>query len=381
MKKELATVFTVKDHLGERTLVVPPEEPTWVGDPTLFLLDIEARTRTRLRDGGNPVWYIRLHTDFTARSNPADNVSFAEYVKRRHPDKVEAVKATCDTPRRGRRKRTSTGPTSSADVVVRSGRRCCLCFGLQQDMREKRGQIAHLDGNKNNNSPGNLAWLCLEHHDQFDSSTSQSRNYMIREVKSYRKDLYRTIKRLAKGFDRGSGGKAENDGNDRIQGKRAEVRLGERVKLRGRCSAVLPDQGSSQEEGDICKKINDLPVERDCSWDELFWAVARAIGYGKSSVPSGNVRYALTGLLEHVVDLEIRENECYGSVNLDPDVVDVIALKLISLRLVTIRKDNKQFMGEFWSLTDKGERYYAYLASNERENLPSVRRSSNFVWE
>lgn len=76
------------------------------------------------------------------------------------------------------------------EVLVSSRRRCCLCFGLHRDLEEKRGQIAHLDHNNENSVVENLAWLCLDHHDQYDSKTSQSKNYTIGEVKRYRAELY-----------------------------------------------------------------------------------------------------------------------------------------------------------------------------------------------
>ena len=76
------------------------------------------------------------------------------------------------------------------NILISSRRRCCLCFGLRRDLREKPGQIAHLDHNNENYTEGNLAYLCLEHHDNGpDSSTSQSKNYTIGEVKRYRAEL------------------------------------------------------------------------------------------------------------------------------------------------------------------------------------------------
>jgi hypothetical protein len=38
-----------------------------------------------------------------------------------------------------------------------------------------------------------LAFLCFEHHDQFDSSTSQSKNFTLQEVKRYREELYEKV--------------------------------------------------------------------------------------------------------------------------------------------------------------------------------------------
>jgi hypothetical protein len=73
---------------------------------------------------------------------------------------------------------------------VASRRRCALCFGLAHDLGVKPGQIAHIDQDPANNDPGNLVWLCLEHHDQYDSRTSQSKGLTADEVKHHRADLY-----------------------------------------------------------------------------------------------------------------------------------------------------------------------------------------------
>ena len=79
---------------------------------------------------------------------------------------------------------------TETDVMTRSRRRCCICFGLSRDVGVKRGQIAHLDGDRSNSAAENLAFLCFDHHDQYDSRTSQSKNFTISEVKKYREELH-----------------------------------------------------------------------------------------------------------------------------------------------------------------------------------------------
>ena len=74
-------------------------------------------------------------------------------------------------------------------VLVRSRRRCALCFGLHRDSSVKQGQIAHLDRDCSNNKIDNLAFLCLDHHDQYDSRTSQSKGFGNREAKCHRAEL------------------------------------------------------------------------------------------------------------------------------------------------------------------------------------------------
>jgi hypothetical protein len=94
-------------------------------------------------------------------------------------------------------KRKKLPPVIQTKVLVASGRRCCLCFGLNGDSSIKRGQIAHLNHNPNNDSLDNLAYLCLLHHDQYDSKTSQSKSLTIQEVKLYRDNLYQKIAKMA----------------------------------------------------------------------------------------------------------------------------------------------------------------------------------------
>lgn len=76
------------------------------------------------------------------------------------------------------------------NVLVQSRRRCCICFGLQRDESVKKGQIAHLDSNRNNNEPDNLVFLCFDHHEEYDSTTNQSKGLTLSEVQNYREELY-----------------------------------------------------------------------------------------------------------------------------------------------------------------------------------------------
>lgn len=78
---------------------------------------------------------------------------------------------------------------TEAAILVSSRRRCAICFGLNRDAEIKQGQIAHLDRNRSNHELANLAFLCLNHHDQYDSRTSQSKGFTIAEVKCYRAEL------------------------------------------------------------------------------------------------------------------------------------------------------------------------------------------------
>jgi len=76
------------------------------------------------------------------------------------------------------------------EVLSSSRRRCSICFGLNRDLEIKQGQIAHLDHNRENHRIDNLVFLCLPDHDQYDSTTSQSKGFQVAEVKRYRQELY-----------------------------------------------------------------------------------------------------------------------------------------------------------------------------------------------
>ena len=75
-------------------------------------------------------------------------------------------------------------------VLMKSRRRCCLCYWIDHRKEERPGQIAHLDQNHENAAEANLVWLCVEHHDRYDSTTSQTKGYTEGEVRSWRDKLY-----------------------------------------------------------------------------------------------------------------------------------------------------------------------------------------------
>ncbi len=92
--------------------------------------------------------------------------------------------------------RKRTPPEIETEVLTQSARRCCICFGLQFDLSTKQGQIAHLDGDPSNFDFDNLAFLCLAHHDEYDTRTSQSKGLTIHETKQYRTLLYQAIRQF-----------------------------------------------------------------------------------------------------------------------------------------------------------------------------------------
>ena len=80
-------------------------------------------------------------------------------------------------------------------VLVSSARRCSLCYGLNGDFEQKQGQVAHVDHNSANPDFDNLAFLCLNHHDQYDGQTRQSKGFTTEELKAYRDLLYQEVER------------------------------------------------------------------------------------------------------------------------------------------------------------------------------------------
>jgi hypothetical protein len=76
------------------------------------------------------------------------------------------------------------------DVLIACRRRCCLCFFLEDRDEVRKGQIAHLNRRRGDDRFDNLVYLCLEHHDEYDSNTSQVKRLSPQEVKEYRNRLY-----------------------------------------------------------------------------------------------------------------------------------------------------------------------------------------------
>ena len=71
-------------------------------------------------------------------------------------------------------------------VLLRSGRICGFCLGLDGDNGVQVGQIAHLDKNNQNGAIENLMFMCFRHHNEYDSIQSQGVGLTIGEAKEYR---------------------------------------------------------------------------------------------------------------------------------------------------------------------------------------------------
>ncbi len=82
---------------------------------------------------------------------------------------------------------------TQTSILLKSRRRCCLCFWLKGEDEVKKGQLAHLDGDHENDAESNLAFMCFEHHDEYDSTTRLSKGLREKEVKRWRDELYREM--------------------------------------------------------------------------------------------------------------------------------------------------------------------------------------------
>lgn len=77
-----------------------------------------------------------------------------------------------------------------SEILLKSRRRCCLCFWLDGEDEVQKGQIAHLDRDATNNSIDNLVFLCLNHHDEYDSKPRQTKGLREEEVRRWRNELH-----------------------------------------------------------------------------------------------------------------------------------------------------------------------------------------------
>jgi hypothetical protein len=80
-------------------------------------------------------------------------------------------------------------PTIQADVIHSTRRKCPICFSYEFDTNIQKGQIAHIDKDSSNNNPENLIFLCLRHHDEYDSKTSQSKGITKEELRKCDNEL------------------------------------------------------------------------------------------------------------------------------------------------------------------------------------------------
>jgi len=81
-------------------------------------------------------------------------------------------------------------------VLVASRRRCAICFGLSRDLGLKQGQVAHIDRDASNSEADNLLFMCLMHHDEYDTRRSQSKGFTESEIRYYQTELGKALQSL-----------------------------------------------------------------------------------------------------------------------------------------------------------------------------------------
>jgi hypothetical protein len=89
--------------------------------------------------------------------------------------------------------RSLTPSPVEAHVLMASARRCALCFGFDGNLERQKGQIAHIDQDRTNADEANLVYLCLVHHDEYDSRTSQVKGITAGELRGYKERLISAI--------------------------------------------------------------------------------------------------------------------------------------------------------------------------------------------
>ncbi len=81
------------------------------------------------------------------------------------------------------------------DILLKSRRRCALCFHLSGDDQPKVGSIAHIGSASEEEADAldNLVFLCQTHHEQLDMR--KEREPISPEmVKAAREELYRALR-------------------------------------------------------------------------------------------------------------------------------------------------------------------------------------------
>jgi hypothetical protein len=89
--------------------------------------------------------------------------------------------------------RKSIPQATQVGILVESRRRCALCFHLDDDLSVKDGQLAHIDRNRDNDAEDNLVFLCLVHHNQYDTRPSQSKGWLPAELAEIKRRFRQAI--------------------------------------------------------------------------------------------------------------------------------------------------------------------------------------------
>ncbi len=78
-------------------------------------------------------------------------------------------------------------------ILIESRRRCAMCFHLHEDLTVKDGQLAHIDRDASNDAEGNVIFLCLIHHNQYDTKSSQAKGWLPAELTEIKRRFEQAI--------------------------------------------------------------------------------------------------------------------------------------------------------------------------------------------
>ena len=147
-------------------------------------------------------------------------------------------------PNAGTLKRKRKPPTKATEEAVLSKcrRRCALCYSFDDnDKADLQGQLAHISDDRSDSSEENLAYLCLRHHDIYDSKRSQSKGITEGELKRAKSCLEQYIGLSGKHgavqssveFKRGFGPFADSDCAKLIQQMKEIAEVAGTITVRG----------------------------------------------------------------------------------------------------------------------------------------------------
>lgn len=86
-------------------------------------------------------------------------------------------------------KRKQIASKTKESLLLKSKRRCALCFLENRDARSKEGAIAHINRNPSSVEEDNLIFVCLDHHAEMDAGQGWRED----ELKVARDELYKHL--------------------------------------------------------------------------------------------------------------------------------------------------------------------------------------------
>lgn len=90
------------------------------------------------------------------------------------------------------KKRTKIPESTSANVIFKSDRACCICH------KRIPFQINHINRDPSDNKEENLCVLCLTHHNQFESSSRISKGLSPELLRKYKREWEYTVQKRRK---------------------------------------------------------------------------------------------------------------------------------------------------------------------------------------